>query len=448
MVNIDSCVSSIENIFFEYLSKKTSDTELCKRLSQALSAADLNGKSKEFEVALIDGRSEFLGMCVYPDMYEYSRVILDANGAKPNGNGIKPYDRFCNSWFLSIHKFYVEIDKNMFDRRVINFTPQELTAMLLHELSHVVYSDKTTEKLYRAYQVHKAELAKKDPGLTKLALSTLYIIPGMIACTAHKANTGRYGMKEEYICDKVFGLKNYQEHLGTALDKIIRAYGTKFVLDDGTSDKELDASMKWVDFNVDNLIARRDAIGREVVNMASNTRSKYAKNAFLNITKTLGIGARDRYTGRLITMEAALEDVYSGAIESSEFFVKYDFVDDVKAVAALEMAVKCGNSPAMESVLRPKLPNGFDIDSISIEVDRVRNHADRIYVLDLIYAQIEKLDEFEEHYSGNTAAMNKYKPTIDRYRERLDEYRTRLLNRRDLGTTYKVFAKCPAGYEG
>lgn len=447
---IDRCAASIESTFFDYLSKKIGDKELCKRIAQALSNADLNGVHKEFEVSIIDGRSEFLGMSVYPDMDQFGRVVGNARAnITREGKTHDLYDNFCKMWFSEIRRFYIEIDKNMLDRKIINFNPQELTAMLLHELSHVVYSDKTVEKMYKAFQVHQKDMQKHNPGASRFAMSTLYIIPGMIACVAHKANTGRNGMKEEYICDKVFGLKGYQEHLVSALDKIIKAYGTKFVLDDGTTDKKLDASMKWVDFNVDNIISRRDTLGREIVNMASGTRSRYTKDVLLNITKKLGIGARDKYTGNLIAMESIFDGIYDGSIDVNGMLTKYDFIDDVKAVAALEMAVNC--AAAKESFVHtkaPKLPSAFDIDSISIEIDRVRTHADRIYVLDLIHSKLEQLSDFEEYYGGNTYTINKYKPKIDRYRAILEEYRTALLNKHNLEKTYKVFTKCPVGYEG
>ena len=444
---IDSCASTIESIFFDYLSKKIGDRELCRRISQALSAANLNGMHKDFEVSIIDGRSEFVGLCVYPDMQQYAEVFKKAE--LPRNDIKSAYDQICTEWSTSIKRYYIEIDKNMLDRKVINFNPPELTAMLLHELAHVVYSDRTVEKIYRAYRMHQSEMRKHDPGLRRVAINTLYIIPGIIACAAHKANTGRNGMNEEYICDKVFGLKGYQQHLVSALDKIIKAYGTKFVLDDGTADKKIDATMRWVDFNVDNMISRRDALGREIVNMASGTRSKYTKDILLDITKKLGIGARDKYTGSLIAMESIFDGIYDGKIDTNGFFTKYDFIDDYKAIGLLEMTTKM--APATEGFSKPttpKLPSAFDIDSISIEIDRVRTHADRLYVLDLIHTRLEQIAEFEEYYGNNKYTMSKFQPKIDRYKENLDQMRNLLLSKHNLEKTYKVFTKCPVGYEG
>ena len=443
---IENCVTSIEKTFFDYLSKKTNDREFCKRMSQVLTAADLNDGHKEFSVDIIDGKNDFTGMCVYPDMAEYKTFI-----SRTIGTPSVTYKDFSDKWFASITKYYIELDKNLFDRTIINFTPQELTAMLLHELSHVVFSDKTTEKLYRAYVTHKAELRKHDDDITRTALSILYIVPGIIACTAHKANTGKNGMKEEYICDKVFGLKDYQEHLESALDKIIKAYGTRFVLNDGSDDKKLDASVKWVDFNIDNLVYRRDALKRDIVNMASNTRSRYVKNAFLKITQTLGIGVRDRYTGNLITMESVLDGFYDGTISINGFSTKYELVDDMKAVAALENVINTTkHSIAMESAAKkpPKLPNGFDIDSIMVEIDRVGSHNDRIYVLDLIYTRIEQINDFIDYYGEDSQVVKKNKAKIDRYVKELDDMRSLVLSRHNLDKSYKVFTKSPVGYEG
>lgn len=454
MANIESVTSLIEKIFFDMLAKNISHDEGCKRLSQVLSSAELNGIKKTFEVSMVNGKTEFLGMSVYPDIGDFNKAIATCVPdpmTDPRITNIPGYQAFCNKWILEIYYWYIEIDENLFDRSIINFTPSELTAMLLHELSHVVYSDKTTEKFYKAYKRNMSQLKMQEKGAVKFAQGILYIIPGIIACSAHHLNIGRNGRNEEYIADKVFGLRNYQEHLVSAINKIIEAYGNSIIIDERNTDKRLDASIEWCNLNIKELVNRRDTLKREIVNKAACTRSKYAKNTYLAITQKLGIGARDKYTGDIITMESLIDDIDSGKRDVYGLLNKIELYDIPGASSAIENAIINRLSEATESVFnkkKPTLPSNYDVDAVSIEVDKITSHNDRMYVLDLIYNRVEQINAFKESIEGNKYLMDKYNARIERMLEQLDQMRVRVLNKRDLDREYKVFVKCPAGYEG
>lgn len=448
-MQIENCVTSIEKAFFDYLAKRLNEAEFCKRLSKILSTADINGANKEFEVSLIDGKADFAGMCVYPDMSQFSALIT-ATLAKDEPAETS-YRSFCDHWFKDINKYYIEIDKNCFDRYSINLTPQELTAMLLHEMSHVAYSDRTMEKFYRSYKINKAQLTRQEASIAKVAMSSFYILPGIIACSAHKVSGGPNGLREEYLCDKVFGLKDYQQHLISAMDKIMRVYGTNAVYDNGVSERKISANIKWCNFQVNEMEFRRDALKRDMVNMASTAHSKFTKNAIIYIMGALGFGFKDKYTGNVVAMESIVEGLSNGTIPVQGFSNEYDIIDIPKETAAFEMAIKCAKQAyARESLLRrePKLPKGFDIDVIDVEIDKVETHQDRIYVLDLIYAREEDINEYIEFYGEHSQQVRSNKAKIDKYRKRLSEMRLRLLAKHTIDTGYKLWVKYPDGYQG
>ena len=447
---IEQAVPAMEKAFFEYQNKKLNDNAFCTRMSQILSAANLNGINKEFVVMLIDGKNEFNGMCVYPDMTEFSLVI--SNSLIYN-NEISAYKSFCTEWNNTIHRYYIEIDKNCFDKSKIMLNPKELTAMLLHELSHVVYSDRTVEKFYRAYKINKAQLSRQELSVAKVAMSTLYIMPGIIACAAHKASTGKNGLREEYLCDKVFGLKEYQENLVSAIDKIIKAYGSRAVVDDNV-DNKLTASMRWCNLNINELEFRRDALKRDLVNMASGTRSNYMKNCILDIFNKVGIGFKDRYSGYVVATESVVDDIVYDRIPINGFLAKYDIIDVVKEAETFERSIQYARSSYMaanEALFKkraPKLPSSFSIDEVDIEIDKVENHQDRIYVLDCIHAKIEQISDFVEFYGEDSPEVRANKSKIDAYMKRLDSMRNRLLAKHSFDKSYSVFVKYPKGYEG
>lgn len=448
-MQIENCVTSIEKAFFDYLAKRLNEAEFCKRLSKILTSADLSGVSKEFEVSLIDGKADFAGMCVYPDMSQFSALITSTLAKDEPAE--TSYRSFCDHWFKDINKYYIEIDKNCFDRYSINLTPQELTAMLLHELSHVVFSDKTMEKFYRSYKINKAQLTRQEASVAKVAMSSFYILPGIIACGAHKMNSGPNGLREEYLCDKVFGLKDYQEHLVSAMDKIMKVYGTNAVYDDGISDKKVSANLKWCNFQVNEMEFRRDALKRDMVNMASTTHSRFTKNAILYIMNAIGLGFKDKYTGNIVATESVVEGLSNGSIPVQGFSAVYDIIDVPKETAAFETVIKCARQTyARESAFRrdPKLPKAFDIDIIDVEIDKVESHQDRIYVLDLIYARDEEISEFIEYYGEDSNQVKANRAKIDKYRKRLAELRARVLSKHTIDKGYKLWVKSPEGYEG
>ena len=448
-MQIENCVTSIEKAFFDKLSKRLNDAEFCKRLSTILSTADINGANKTFEVSLIDGKADFAGMCVYPDMSQFSALIT-ATLAKDEPAETS-YRSFCDHWFKDINKYCIEIDKNCFDRYSINLTPQELTAMLLHEMSHVAYSDRTMEKFYRSYKINKAQLTRQEASIAKVAMSSFYILPGIIACSAHKMGSGPNGLREEYLCDKVFGLKDYQEHLVSAMDKIMRVYGTNAVYDNGISERKIGANIKWCNFQINEMEFRRDALKRDMVNMASSTHSKFTKNAIIYIMGALGFGFKDKYTGNVVAMESIVEGLSNGTIPVQGFYTAYDIFDKPKETAAFETAIRCAKqSFAKESLIRkePKLPKGFDVDMIDIEIDKVETHQDRIYVLDLIYAREEEINEYIEFYGEHSQQVRANHTKIDKYRKRLADMRSRLLAKHTIDTGYKLWVKYPEGYEG
>ena len=95
-----------------------------------------------------------------------------------------------------------------------------------------------------------------------------------------------------------------------------------------------------------------------------------------------------------------------------------------------------------------EIPSQLDVDTLFVEVDRIENHADRRYVLDLIYYQEEKINHFMELCELNEALERKYKGKMQSMLRELQNMRNAVLAKRSFEKEYKVFVKCPVGYEG
>lgn len=446
MASIETCAKSIEKIFFEYMAGNMSEADFCSRLGSTLTVASAYTKTKTkktFDVVLIDGKSEFCGMSCYPNLEELNGLIVNMN----SGN------EFKKKWVYDLTKYTIEIDKNMFDRTIINFNPPEMTAMILHEMAHTAFNDQLAERIWIAYKQNMSLLKMQEKKTIKAAQGVFYSIPIFMACGAHAWHTGKNGIYEEYECDKVFGLDTYRAHMESALSKIIRAYGTTIFSTEHQTDTLVDKNFKWCNLNITDITHRRDIIRRDLFAMSNKSRSKSFKKACLDIMVKFGIGMKDKYSGELVATEAVMDMIENGEESYNGILQKYSFATLPSASGALEsMLINMSSmeSPAIESAKRgraPKLPSQYDIDTISIEVDRISNHHDRIYVLDLIHDRLDQIQEFEE-FVEYTGEIKRYSTKIKMLRDALDQLRIAVLRKNNFDKKYGIFVKYPAGYEG
>ena len=443
---VESYCQNIDDLFLQYESHSINDATLCRRLANYLHQISTCLKfPKEFEVIIIDGKNEFMGISVYPDYSDLNNVFAkldETSGAK-----------FCRDWIVNIHKYIIEIDKNVFDKTIIGFNNKEFTAMLLHELSHVAFSNKKSEIIYNSYKINRASLKFGEKNAVRASQRMLYAIPALIACGMHNLTVGRNGNKEEYICDQIFGIDSYKIHLHNALDKIIRAYGTTIVDNSKMAEQKVDNIVKWCNCNISELSTRRRLLKDDITYQSASTHSKQIRKAYLNVMAKLGIGMADKYTHNEIATEEVLDRIDSGELKLSGLLQQYTIIDtDIKATQALESVINTALrqdivTESFKSKKPPKLPSDYDIDIISVEIDKIENHYDRMYVLDLIYNKIDQISEFIE-YCEATGTYNKYKFKCESQLKALEKLRLAVLDKRTVQSDLKFYVNYPKGYEG
>lgn len=441
MDNLDY-IEKIEEAFQDKLEGKINFDSLCDRLqiNLALLSSTITNHKYTFDVDIIDGKDQFLAMSVYPEPGAISEMMSNLVGNSAMN--------FSKEWSRIDH-YVIEIDQNLFRRQIISFNPQELTALLLHELSHVAFSSKKSEQIYFTYIKKKEILKNYDNQTLAKLLGIFYIVPGLVACSMHNWNIGKDGMLEEYICDQVFGLEDYQKHMVSALNKIIETYGNSIIDNDSTAKSKIERSINWCNLNIRDMSRRRDLLKNELVYSAAHTRSSVIRKAYLSISARLGIGIRDRYTNNLIALDNALDLIEKGSVALTGSLDKWDILIDPRMSASLESV--CANvKPATEAFKNnktPKLPSDYDIDAISIEIDRIENHHDRIYVLDLIYNKIEQINNFKD-YCEITEQLPKYDSKIKKQLHELELLRKAVIDKHVVGGRYQLYVKYPKGYEG
>lgn len=441
-MDLKRTADTIDGIFSDVLMKKISYPGAEKKMSAYLSATKVYDKEKHFEISIVDNSKKaepFFGFRVFPVIADMEKLLTDATVE------VKSIHEIINMW-REIKNWYIEIDSTVFDRTAINFNPKELTALLLHEIGHTVFSDTAIERFYRAYKEAYVEMKSADRASIR-ALYVLYMIPLSIACSTRSWTNGKNEIKEEEYADKILVEKlGYTESLISAITKIIEAYGNSNVnITENEKESEVESSIRWANININDLVTRRKHLKDDLFYRAIRTNSNFFKAVALKIMNKLGVELQENYTGNI--MESCMESLCD-----PETVKKYTPVYNVIKNGETEKAIMFYQSAsAMESLHKvkpPEIPSQFDVDQIQIECDRIQNHSDRIYVLDLIYDELDQITRYREYIGDDKTLISRYEHKFASMEKQLDEIRKKVLEKRNFDKDYKVFVKYPQGYEG
>lgn len=444
---VEKALTLMDDSYNKYLVGDISQAEMCRNLAAALSSFPYDAGRKEFTVQVTSnktGNEKFFGMRVYPDIEEMDNFCKDLVN---EGDKIRFTD-IVKKW-KKIDKWFLEIDGTCFDRNQFNFNPKELTALTLHEIGHIIYSDKPIEGFYRAYQEVKARMNSSDKATQKL-MYDIYMIPLTLACMQRRWVNGKNEVQLEIIADKTVVELGYGQYLLEALDKITRAIGS---LNSQNNQDELSSSMNWCQQNIADIMKRKEQLKDELYYRAVRTKSNYMKAMTIIILDKLGFKLRERYTGYVVENTIEL-------LSDPEVMQKYMPIIDAMESAKFDKfynMMHSSNSIAMEAIfnkrkkVKVELPSQYEIDAIAVEVDKITNHHDRIYVLDLIYEVLERINNFEEAISPDPSLVKKWSAKIRQMKDELEALRQAVLAKKTFATSYKFFVKLPeaaSDYEG
>lgn len=438
-------IELIENTFSDYMIGKINEKAFLSKLETALDNLPFNSE-KSFSVNISKNKSmgkDFFGFNVFPEIDKLEDICN-----KIANDDVKFKD-IVKRW-RSIKEWEIVIDSLVFDRSFIAFNPKELTAMLLHEIGHVTQSDEPIEQFYRAYLESKSRLKNADK-VSKKVLYILYTIPLAVACTSRRWVNDKNEIKLEISADKSLIETGYAEHLINAFDKIIKTSGSINRSED-MNYKEIESNVEWANMNIVDVIKRRDKLKDSLYYKAIQTNSGYIQALCARILNFLGVRMRERYTGAVVE-SCMLNELINGEITLETHVPFYDIkkfgqieARIVREQNALEVANEAFFNKRKNS--KVNIPDEYDLDRIYVAIDDIQNNYDKVYVLDLIYEQIEKLNDFEEAISMDETKSKKWAPKIEEMRQRLATLRKTVLSKNIAKKEYKVFVKYPEGYEG
>lgn len=402
----------LEKCFTSIKSKDHVDENLARISTILKRSFDLT-----FEISIVDNDThQFFGMSIYPSQSTIDSMIASMLSDKPRANYIVELWQRNTRWYL-------EIDSILLYDRSLNANPAEIVAVMLHEIGHVVYSNSVPQRVNKIvrYQMMQANYTVK-----KLAANwKIRKIFGLVIAEACSTKNFNYINKnKERIADQFVVKMGYGDELNQFISKLIASQGNKLVnRTNAEIDTDIRAVVNWSIENIAELEFRKKKLKTTIQTELLKNPSNFIKSIVENIKDSF-FGGNESEGYKEMVAEQYLMEEYRKIVQESVL----DWFDSIGKVKKVSQS---------------------DIDYIGIEVDKIENNDDRIYVLDLIYDKYDLINTALSYIEkGKTDKVAQSKQTLMNFKSQLDKMRDRVINMQIKDKQYGVFIKYPKGYEG
>ena len=455
---VDKVLEMADHCFSDYLMNKMSRDVFESKMGHILSALPLDTK-KTFTVSVVNEKQKepFFGFRIFPVQEQLDQI------AELMTNTRISFKELLNHWKV-IPEWYIEVDANVFDKYSISFTPKELTAMVLHEIGHTIYSEKNLSIMYNAFKEAQTRMKVADKASMKV-LYMLYMVPLSIGCMQKNFVNAKNEINIEFYADKALKEYGYTEYLISALDKIIKTYGSQNQSDANKKQKVMQ-SVQWCNLNTSDLARRKEKLKDELYYQSLKSESKYFKAICFQVLNKIGFKMRERYSGAVVecTMQMLDADARFGPeqVPALEFYAPMlDLAISTKLDRAWEM-VQSGYRMDLEAAVEGvfgsrnrkkqkgvKLPSQHEIDEIEVQLAHtISNYHDKMFLLDQVYDLLDRIDLYEELHANDPNYATKDAGRVADLRANLNRVRKAILEKPLPKKELKLFVEVPSGYEG
>ena len=259
-LKIELSKEKFENIdvAFDKLLENRSDSASIKSIERSLKSIF---PDKKISVAVVENKikSNFFIMSVYPDQKTIDTVIKAIVDNKDN-DYIREIWNGSDTW-------HIEIDSKILDNSIVRVTSKELTALLLHELGHIVYSNSNPQTISRVMKLEFARAGVNVKAAMKHdVFSQVLEIPILLACQFDNYKTSN-NIKKELKADVFVVKMGYIDELDRILTKIIASSDYKKNLDINKNANDMYSDMKTATLfslqTISDLKDRKSAIVRK-----------------------------------------------------------------------------------------------------------------------------------------------------------------------------------------
>lgn len=373
------------------------------------------------KISIIDNNKKFFGMCVYPSPEEIQKLteVLIADPSKKKFSEVEKIHRE----FMSKSEKVIEIDSILLYDHNINATAGEITAILLHEIGHVVGSNSMVNRMARA----KEYMMMKFDNRTRKLIPVISFIPKLFNIVTLQIFSHQFNLQlmKEKEADELAFKEGYGEELYNILGKLIaNGKGDQVKRSNKELDKDVEVTIDWLVVNIKELEYRKDRLKKSLRILKLTSPSKYLSN-FIS-------GIKDKI------FRKDDEKMIEKAVVVNEAFI-------LSCLRNKKMKAPTG---AVDSSGRVRRLVARDLDIYRAELERVNTIDDKIFLLERLYDLMDVADYAKYMLEENPKKVMQSEQTIDAFIDSLQEIIAMTNARKISKTKYGLFIKYPADYEG
>ena len=404
---------SIDNAFLVLQEDKASETGK-KIIKDSLN--EIFDVEFDIEIIPVNDNSPLFIMSKKPEKSVVSKIISSVTTNSGNIETIKKLWQQNKKWTL-------EIDERILNKNFINCSNRELTALVLHEIGHVVCTNSIPSRISTIiqYEIAKSKLENKILAADKL-FSKILALPILNACVSDSRKSDK-PLSVEIKADNFAKKMGYQQELLSVLKKITT--NQKYPKG-GTINKNMEEMTKFSINTLNQLKAREDnLLKKNLVSLKKECVSPYIESYIDDFYNTIfetgnkSISSIEHLTFMENRADSIVENYYT------EFFF------GKKKLSKIDPA---------------------ELDYIDIKTNEIKNENDKMMLISYIHSKLDIIDFYLEILKDPKLAK---KYNVPNSADQLERMRTRLLTSRENILKYKIpernkgiIIAWPENYEG
>lgn len=396
---------TIERIFYNLKDGTENKDKLLSELGTIVSKIF----KKTIKVVIIPEKEQKVSfvMSVIPDSSTVDKIMKSVVNNETKTETIKSLWKKCNNWVVEI------------DERILSsvFTKEELTALFLHEIGHVVESDSIPNRISSViqYSIASSGFSTKSV-LKKRIFNRLLSIPIINSCMYQ---TSKDTMRKELKADQYAVKNGYLSALLSAMNKLESK---------GLGKDTLQTNMNFTTDSIEALKERKAVLVKENIgklkdSLPDNVLKEYVEKVEVSL---FGTPKTKAY------LEKTMDELGETVNQIIEDSYMTEFMDFTK------------------KKLKPIMQN--EIDYVEAKSQDIQTIDDKIMLISYINSKLSMIEYYRE-IMANPKVSKKY--IIPNTESQLNRFEVQLLHIKKFIMNYKIPQKqnelvawYPSGYEG
>ena len=403
--------NKLEEIFGDILEHRNFDrlSEISNILTKCF------GKNINVNIITNNSKDSFFVMSIIPDesVIEKITASIMVNDKK---DIVSELWKDCDNWTL-------EMDSRIFDTFTVDLSAQELTALVLHEIGHVINTNAVSSKINNVikYKIATSPVTA-NVVMSNNSFSKLLHIPIINGCVFNKTKAS---LKNELRADNFAVRMGYLSPLTSAIEKISKINN----YEKNTLDHEISSGYDFSANTISNINMRRNHLN---------------KAKFLNLMNRIPNGTKLKYN--LNALESALFEGNEMNMITSETKMRlvYESVD--KIIDSYYTEFLNFGRKSLKQITRTEL------DYIDVQIMDMKTNDDRLMILSYINSKLDLCDYYITIINDKNLSK---KYDVPQSLTSLLDIRKRLLISKNKAFAQKIptriddiYVFYPTGYEG